>query len=209
MGQRTQIALIIEDKEHAQRIIKVYHDQWGIGRRMYLYLLDLANRYYLNGTDYNEDRADKFTLADNNDLRELGTKKYSFKTRKEFAQTVKELLTPEGAYKHIFGKYDNNNGGLVVHIVLNKWSERDKNVFEYGFLLGYEDEYRTGGQRLGAPFSRWLSAEEFAKLDVNSRYTDEKFMQVFNGYADYFELKQIKAEEEIPTEVLDIAEINI
>ena len=185
---------MIEDREYKRRVIRVYHDQWGVGRRMYLNLINLANIYYCHCHDWNENRADKFRLSLPDVTQEECElpEEFTFKSRRSFATFIKDILTPAGAWKRIFKNCDNNNGGLVVHIVLNKWAERDKNVFEYGFLMGYEDEHEDGTWQFGDAFSRWLSAEEYASIPCNSRFADAKFMKIFKDFADYFELTEIK-----------------
>lgn len=193
MGQRTQVAIIIENKTNNTNTLKVYHDQWGIGRKQYMLLMDLVNKFFLQGTRYDMSKFDDYFGIDNPDNPLEWKKKID-------AEMVQKLLTPEGADKFIFSHCDNNNGGLVVHAVVNNWGERDKSFLEFGFLLGSENEYSTFGgtefnlenKDYGPAFSRWLSAEEYAGLRCNKEYTEKNFMKMFNEFIKYFEVNEIK-----------------
>jgi hypothetical protein len=191
MGQRTQIAIVIEDKVNNENTLKVYHDQWGLGRRMYLVLMSLANKYYFEGNSYNTRDFVKNFEVGTNEVRKIWEKNIS-------ESDVHKMMTPEGAEDLVFSHCDNNNGGLVIRVAVNDWNNRDKNIFEFGFLMGYEDARMSNNAlRFGKAFSRWLSAEEFASIDINKEYADEEFISMFNQFTKYFGLRSIASEAKV------------
>lgn len=185
MGQRTQIAIVIEDKVNNENTLKVYHDQWGIGRRMYLVLMSLANKYYLESDSDNTKEFVKNFEVDTNEMCKIWEKNIS-------ESDVQKMMTPEGAKDLVFSHYDNNNGGLVIHLVVNGWKNIDKDIFEFGFLMGPEDALFD--ERFGEAFSKWLSAEEFASIDINKSYAHGEFISMFNQFTKYFGLRSIASE---------------
>ena len=71
----------------------------------------------------------------------------------------------------VFDYGDNNNGGLVIYIKEKK-TEYYRSNFKIGFLLGCEDTYRKyeDGEEINVghdkkPFLRWLTPEEYGKMN--------------------------------------------
>lgn len=218
MGQRTQMIVLINDHENKEKNTGfVFHYQWGVGRKMLLALMGLHRNLY------------NFERWSDKPLAEIATSYKDFSGWLEYKMTFHRLkkyvdiepqehrepetrgyvyedfLNPAFIDDFTANYCDNNNGVMVVTI---DWWSRNKKSMKVGWLRGYEDA--RGGLKA---FDRWLSLEEWCNMPVNRDFADEKFKKIVRNYMDYFEIEEMasknKAEEEIPAEVLDIAEINI
>lgn len=193
MGQRTQV-LVIKENNKNEKKVHFFHHQWGFGRVMYLGLMDLFMQDYSKETFENG-----YNFFD-----------CSFKTSGKFYEITDEVpkevleavdINNFDTIKKVFKYGDNNNGGMVVHI---KEDETDwyRSDFKVGFLLGYEDaeseyvdddgnveKYNEGN---GKAFERWLTPQEYGKLNGGSDYSDDLFLEMFDKFCKYFNIKYIE-----------------
>lgn len=213
MGQRTQIVLAIDDRANNKKIVKVWHRQFGNGRQMYLDLMNIANQFYHVGHSF-DNAAERIGLTAEAD----GCSLVKYMDLHFAADIFNEILTPAGADDIIFSGQDNNNGGLVIHIVIEPWSKHHQSKIEYGFLLGYEDEYHISryddgtiwnpeNAKYGKAFSRWLSAEEYAGLEINKDYANKEFLDMFLAFTKYFDIEYIGAGADVLSEVTETLEL--
>lgn len=214
MGQRTNV-IIVTENINGRRNVKVYHDQWGIGRKSYLDLMTISNAVY--NLDYDGDICSEIFLPKNVtravQIYELEYDGdgccYQFNDKeddrliRDDAPGWIDWFYPEKIGEFIKDYCDNNNGGMVVYI--KEWKEegayRPDQKIEVKWLLGTEDEtreYEYKGKkeisnpenfRMGKAFERWLTAEEYAGLLVNCTYADRDFMAMFKKFCNYFEIK--------------------
>lgn len=217
MGQRTSVIIVTENK-NGRRNVKVYHDQWGIGRKSFLDLMTIANAVY--NLDYDADICEQAFIPKNvsrafqiYELEYDGDGAcYQFRDSENQGEALNAAEAPEwkdwfeskGVGEFIRHWCDNNNGGMVVYIKETKdesgW--RGECHIEAKWLLGTEDEFgeyeRFNGEKefcnvenecFGEAYSMFLTANEYAGLDINRSYADEEFMNVVTGFCKYFEIK--------------------
>ena len=198
MGQRTQIIVIKENNKGEVRKT-VWHPQWGFGRIMYLALMSL----YIG--DYNKD-----TWAEGYDF--FNT---SFPLIPKLINVTDEVpkdileqanVNDLASIRQVIDYCDNNNGAMVVYIKENPTNYMTSQ-FKVGFLMGFEDEYRTSPynnetyneRNIGEkPFSRWLTPVEYGRINGGNEYSDEDFIEMIYKFCEYFEIETIK--EDKPTE---------
>ena len=171
MGQRTNLLLSMENKAGA-RLNKVYHLQWGYGKIMPVLLLNILSGQYIG---VGKEKQEFFTSAvpKTDELDELQQDYSCFDyTQLEDCQKV-------------FHHCDNNNGALVLCIKERGVLYRLQDV-KYGFLLGPEDLPHNE-----APFSRWVTLEEFLTHQPGHKDIDAFFARVFNQMMQFFNAKSI------------------
>ena len=185
MGQITQV-LVVKEKNNGEKKCYFFHHQWGFGRVMYMGLMDLFMQ------DYNKE-----TFENGYDFLEchFGTnKKFYDITNKVSEEILNSVdLNDLSTIKRVFEVTDNDNGGMVVYIKENEtdWHISD---FKVGFLLGYEDTedeydgeiYNEGNDK--EAFARWLSPEEYGRMNGGSNYSDKEFIKLFMDFCKYFEI---------------------
>lgn len=188
MGQRTQVLVIKEDNK-GNRKSSFYHHQWGFGRVMYLALMDLVM------TDYNKE-----TWGNGKEYNFFDTMKFNTNPKlrdftKDVPTEVLEKVDPDNfqTIQDIFAYGDNNNGGMVVYVKQDE-KEYGMSKFKVGFLLGSEDTYvkNEKGEWVEGPeeeFGRWLTPEEYGRMNGGSNYSDPKFVKTFRDFMDYFEVE--------------------
>lgn len=188
MGQRVQVLVIKENKKGERKSTFFYHG-WGIGRAMYFGLLDLFMQDYYKDTfrkGYDYLSPARFGTSE----------KYSDITA-NVPRKVLEDIDPDqfATIAHVFDWGDNNNGGMVVYMKENKEYDYYTSDFKVGFLLGPEDthcvydngeEFNIGND--DESFARWLTPEEYGKMNGGSGYSDEEFVKIFNDFCRYFEI---------------------
>lgn len=188
MGQRTQI-LVIRENNKGEKNVKFYHHQWGFGRVMYLALMDA----YMN--DYNKESFKSgYNFLNNKDFT-TNDKIHDVTTDvpKEVLNAVD--ITDFETIKNVFEFGDNNNGGLVISIKEGN-KHYDGADFKIGFLLGKEDSYtydnKTNEQiDIEKPFSRYLTPQEYGKMNGGCSYSDEKFVKMFTDFCEYFGIEYL------------------
>jgi hypothetical protein len=142
MGQRTNLLLQVEGCSGA-RLNKVYHLQWGYRKRLPMAFLHLlSGRYFkLEKQDVFQFCTKAMELHGLDDL-ECDWSIYNFNKLEDCQQALNHC--------------DNNNGAMVV-IVTENARDYVYPHYKVGFLLGLEDLEKE------APFSRWVTTEEFIK----------------------------------------------
>ena len=191
MGQRTQV-LVIKENNKKERKVTFLHHQWGFGRMMYMALMDMFFQ------DYHKDtfkRGYSFLAP-----AAVATSSSFYDCTDEVPTKVLKDVDPNNfaSIARVFDYGDNNNGGLVIYIKEKK-KEYDTSNFKIGFLLGWEDTYRKyeDGEEINVghdkkPFLRWLTPEEYGKMNGGSDYSDEKFVRIFMRFCRYFGVKFFK-----------------
>lgn len=206
MGQRTQV-LVIKENNKKERKVTFLHNQWGYGRKMYMALMDMFFQ------DYHKDtfkRGYSFLSP-----AEVATSSSFCDCTDEVPTKVLENVDPNNfaSIVHVFDYGDNNNGGLVIYIKEKK-TEYSTSNFKIGFLLGLEDTYRKyeNGEEINVghdekPFLRWLTPEEYGKMNGGSNYSDEKFVRIFMRFCRYFGIKFFKNISTPEENLADITEL--
>ncbi len=187
MGQRTQL-LVVRENKNGERKVKFYHHQWGYGRIMYLALMDC----FMN--DYNKETfKNGYNFLEN---KNFTTNEKIYDITKDIPEDVLDNvdLSDIRTVKDVFDYGDNNNGGIVISI---KENEKTYNMssFKIGFLLGDEDSYTYDEDdneiEIEKPFSRWLTPQEYGKMNGGSGFSDEEFIKVFTGFCEYFGIEYL------------------
>lgn len=209
MGQRTQV-LIIKHSRDGQKQTEFYHNQWGYGRCMYLAVMYLYIRYYNTSVTDFEDRNASWeenkkhretrfifrhgTLEGmnnfQNELSYLNADAYP--AQREFYNTAD--IDDFDSVWNVCGTGDNNNGWCVIDVTPGK-DEYSAPHFKVGWIAGSEDysEYdkQTDTWHNNGYYRRWLTAEEYARINGGSNYTDKKFIQMYRAFCDYFGIEDI------------------
>lgn len=218
MGQRTAIILAVESKEGNKKV-SVYHDQWGIGRKPFLNMMAIFHSYY--NKRYGKDITEQIKLNPETSGTILEYE-YKYSTIKKGRKSIpvasgvfhsgtedeiEEYIPDFDAFldnvvcgEYIDSHMDNNNGAMVIHvkeIQKGKMSYETEYEIEIGFLLGHEDEGHYDDETekwiVDVPaYSKWMTAEEYAQLDINKTYADEKFMGIVRGFMYYFGITDMK-----------------
>ena len=188
MGQRVQV-LVIKENKKGERKSTFFHHQWGIGRIMYFGLIDLFMQ------DYNKDTFRKG--YDYLSPARFGTNEKYYDITGDVPRKVLNNIDPDNfaTIAHIFDWGDNNNGGMVVYMKEDKKYDYHRSDIKIGFLLGDEDThhiYEDGDERNpdndDEAFARWLTPEEYGKMNCGSDYSDEEFVKMFNDFCRYFDI---------------------
>ena len=171
MGQRTNLLLSMENKAGA-RLNRVYHLHWGYGNVMPIMLLNIVSGQYIGVCKEKQDFYNS-AVPQTDDIYELQQDYSCFDfTRLEDCQKV-------------LYHCDNNNGALVLCIKERGSHYRLQDV-KYGFLLGPEDLPHNE-----APFSRWVTLEEFLTRQPGYEENDIFFARIFNQMMQFFNAKSI------------------
>ena len=206
MGQRTQV-LVIKENNKKERKVTFLHNQWGFGRKMYMALMDMFFQ------DYHKDtfkRGYSFLSP-----AKVATSSSFYDCTDEVPTKVLEDVDPNNfaSMVRVFDYGDNNNGGLVIYVKEKKTGYSTSN-FKIGFLLGLEDTYHKyeDGEEINVghdekPFLRWLTPEEYGKMNGGSDYSDEKFVRIFMRFCRYFGIKFFKNISTPEENLADITEL--
>lgn len=206
MGQRTQV-LIIKHSRDGQKQVEFYHNQWGYGRCMYLAVMYLYIRYYGTSVfsyektkdsweETKSDMEDRFILQ-HGTLEGLG-EFYHENADSNFKEDYQEILDKADIndFESIWKACccgDNNNGYCVIDITPGK-DQFDNPHFKIGWILGAEaySYDRYGNSRPNKYYKKWLTSEEYGKLNEGSNFSDKKFVKMFRAFCDYFDIEEIK-----------------
>lgn len=188
MGHRTQILIIKENKDK-ERKAYFLHNQWGYGRTMYLALMDVVLQDYTKDTyipDYDFLRHYSRLIKTSNQFTDI-TPSVPFKVLAEADVTDFKTI------QEVFRYGDNNNGGLVLHFK-EGCVPYEMSKISYGFLLGRSDAMDFPNEKA---FDRWLTIEEYGRLNEGRRLSDKEFTKMIQTFCDYFEVSFLgKTEEE-------------
>lgn len=189
MGQRTQV-LVIKENTNGVKKATFFHHQWGYGRVMYLGFMDLFLQDYAKDAFKND--------YDFYDCKFRTSAKF-YNENENVPENVlnKANISDLDSIRSVFDYGDNNNGGMVVYIK----EDKDKFMpahFKVGFLLGSEDTereydgdiYNKGNDNKA--FARWLTPEEYGKMNGGSDYSDPEFVKIFTDFCEYFGVEYIK-----------------
>lgn len=189
MGQRTQV-LVIKENNKGVKKNHFFHNQWGYGRVMYLGFMDLFMQ------DYAKD-----TFRNDYDFHEckFGTSTKFSNENKYVPEDVlnKADINDLDSIRLVFDYGNNNNGGMVVYIKEDK-DNYNTSHFKVGFLLGSEDTeseengkvYNKGNDK--EKFARWLTPEEYGRMNGGSNYSDPEFVKIFTDFCEYFGVEYIQ-----------------
>jgi len=161
MGQRTNILLSIENKAGA-RLNKVYHLQWGYGKRMPMAFLHLLSSRY-----FKHEKEDIFQFCTKamelNGIDDL-----------EHDRSIYNFNKLEDCQK-VLCHCDNNNGAMVV-IVTEDAKDYIYPHYQVGFLLGPE------GLEGDTAYSNWVTTEDFMKSQPRYQgQSDDIFAHAFDA----------------------------
>lgn len=217
MGQRTSIILAVEDKE-GNRKVSVYHDQWGIGRKSYLNMMAVFHSLYNKRYGKSLTESVRLNPETSGTILEY---EYEYATVKNGGKNIpvakgvfhsgtdgetgeripafEDFLDNSACGEFIDSHMDNNNGAMVIHV---KEEQKGKAGYEteetirVGWLLGHEDEghYDEDSDEwvVDVPaYGKWMTAQEYADIDINKHYADEKFMDIVKGFMDYFGIEEM------------------
>ena len=177
----------VAENKSGEKKVNAYYCQWGIGRIMPMAAMSCIINNERRGYDVPVTEGLVF------DAQKQGYVPVFSRTYAPGRTAVNKFYEPEtlGAFAD---EKDNNNGAVVLYAKADpgEWGQGTK--YEIGFLLGSEDEfgvyngepYNEDAKGLGPAFSRWLTLEEWAALEINKRYTDEKFLAWFRGFLEEF-----------------------
>lgn len=165
MGQRTQTIVRVTDKTTRTTTIKVYHDQWGIGRITPLKAMQLLNTF-------------AFT----------GEMQGVYKEYDDITKHLTEFFPPVTAeldlhdllplYEHC----DNNNGGMVIDLIRTSTRTYGK----YGFVIGKEDSRYED-----EAYSRLVPVTEWIRRTSNDILTqDPDFLPMWEAFCKWYDLKE-------------------
>lgn len=205
MGQRTQM-LVIKRAENGEKRVSFYHNQWGFGRCMFLGVMELFIQYY-NSDEYSfgsnaKERARNFLFGvgkldykGSNFVNELSpTNKWDKDYWDKQIDKVKAVdIDDLNSVLQVCECGDNNNGWCVVEITQGK-EAYDKPNFRIGWLLGNEETSHTdkfGNIMRNLYYHKWVTSEQYAKLNGGHNYSDNKFSKMFCEFRDYFEIKEM------------------
>lgn len=195
MGQRTQLLVLKEDNK-GNKEARFYHHQWGFGRVMYLALMDMCIGYYDKGFSVREgfNFFDAIKFSCNSKIIDITN---------NVPKHVMDAVNPDDfkTIQEVFDYGDNNNGGLFIYV---KQAEKvyQPSTFKIGFLLGCEDEETIESDGVvinkgnGKAFERWLTPQEYGKLNGGRNYSDDEFVDMFDKFCKYFKIEYFKNKEE-------------
>lgn len=207
MGQRTHFVIVAEDKIKNKGRVTILYNSWGIGRNMPISLMSLVG----NLKGYSCSMGRDFLNAAMVDFHRLGYVK-----EKEIEYMDGVALDKDFRIQNfsdwrdikIAGEYmsnfDNNNGCMFVFVTLSedKWGT-SKIKKEIAWMIGSEDAYRylngidgtriernPENKKLGGPYEKWLTTNQWMSLDVNNTWwgKDPEFKELFNRFLAYFEI---------------------
>jgi len=135
MGQRTQLVIEVTKpqrdydtgKDVKKTYVGSYHNQWGIGKMQLLDIMMFVNTYFCDC-----DEGIKFP--------ERLSKGYLL-NGKEYEVPFEGKATPEKVMKWINDTQDNNNGGMLLKIKMNRYGQ-----IESGKLFIFNDPESEGSK---------------------------------------------------------------
>lgn len=227
MGQRTAIIIVARDKDN-KVVVRTYHDQWGIGRKMPLALMSLYNRLYNRPYGKTVTESAFIDPTQHNISLEF---EFNYPTGKELGKALHhDIYLKNGEIVD-----DVETATRANHRQFCYWKYIPKNVSEWEnpkkvqeFISGCHDnnngalvvfltpdpevdwhtpEFRIGwlrgvedrGSLSDKDMNKWMTTEAYLKLGVNKTFSDAKFRKMFRSYLDFFEIKEV-AEEPVTVE---------
>ena len=212
MGQRT--AILIKKNYRNKSTITLIHHQWGIGKVMHSLFLQEILR-----AEYNLDRSVRYD-EDHLPIDDL----FSFKPlNNENNNYITDMKVPKktnvfdvDTIKEYFKRTDNNNGGLIIEVTQKYRKDYDGKVVPktYGDMLDVKFSFVLGNEECGLwnsyfeqefeieePFSRLVSAEEFARKTFGSHDEEiqkhtTKFLTGFKALCEVFRVEEVYNEKE-------------
>ncbi len=221
MGQRTAIIIVAKDKDN-KVVVRTYHDQWGIGRKMPLALMSLYNRLYnrpygktVTETAYIDPSQHNISLEFEFNYptgKELG-KAFHHDIYLKNGELVDDVETATRANHHNFIYWD------YIPKKVADW-ENPKKVQEFingchdnnnGALVVFltpdpEVDWHTPSVKVGwlrgeedrgrltdKGMNQWMTTEEYLSLGVNKSFADSRFRKMFRSYLDFFSIEEVKS----------------
>lgn len=172
MGQRTQVVFVVTDRNQVTKKF-AYHLQWGQGRRMPMFLMEAV---FEDSQNIGGDIFNLFASFTNGARFLLNDETESKGFEKDLQES--DFTKLSGITDWYQEMTDNNNGGMVVWVKQNENYEESE--FKIGLLAGWAD---VGIQA----FKKWLSLEEFVKL--NQPYMDNTFQIMFVSFLEHFNIE--------------------
>lgn len=226
MGQRTAIIIVAKDgKEcNGKVVVRTYHDQWGIGRKMPLAFMSIFSRLYNRPYGKTVTESSVIDPAQHNISLEF---EVVYPTGKEIGRAMHhDIYMRDGVLTD-----DVETGTKTSHKDFFYWDSIPKNASDWEdpkkvqeFINGCHDnnngalvvfltpsteaswqipDFKVGwlrgeedrGRRSDSEMNMWLTTEEFLKIGVNSSYADAKFRKMFRSILDYFNVQEVKTEK--------------
>ena len=177
----------IAENHKGEKTVTGYYNQWGIGRIMPMAAMTCIMNCERRGYDVGV--ADGLVF----DPKAQGYHQVFRDSYREDDKLATKVWNNPRMIGEIAAGQDNNNGAVVLYAKELDDSGHSEVSYRLGFLLGEEDEYHVysdgtkwGDESLGRAFSRWLTLEEWAALQINMPYTGEKFRSWFKGFMEEF-----------------------
>ena len=208
MGMRTMLYTVAEDI-NGQITVNGYYGQWGIGRIMPLAVITIIINCFRNEKarwkhyDYPFENAVHFDYEAQRFSLEFSEHLQGNLEDNRFVWETPSLIGT------VTNQFDNNNGACVLYAkqvpVSESKSGNEMDIeFRLGFLLGFSDAWSEGEdpklKRLGKPFQRWLTLDEWASLQCNRNYTDKPFLSWFKGFLNEFDVTIMKSTKKTENE---------
>ena len=220
MGQRTAIIIVAKDKDN-KVVVRTYHDQWGIGRKMPLALMSLYNRLYnrpygktITETAYIDPSQHNISLEFEMVYptgKELGKAMHHDIYMKDGVLTDDvEAATRANHRSFIYWDYipkkvsDWENPKQVQEFI-NGCHDNNNGALVVFLTPNPEVDWQTPSVKIGwlrgeedrgrltdKGMNQWMSTEEYLSLGVNKSYADSRFRKMFRYFLDYFEVKEVK-----------------
>ena len=141
MGQRTQICIVSTDKHNNHRV-EVYHDQWGIGRRMPMASMALIAKIYdSNKYDYRNRRSiflDNCKLEGNFNISHEYTLDYNANGDLVSVKTDCFKKVGEMGYRRYWGKVKSKSALATFPQKFEDWNDTNVNTYK-DFVDGHCD----------------------------------------------------------------------
>lgn len=141
MGQRTQIFIISTDKDNNHRV-EVYHDQWGIGRRMPMASMALISKLYCaNKYDYLHKRSlflDNCKLEGNFNISHEFTLDYDANGDLVSVKTDCFKKVGKMGYRRYWGKVKSKSTLATFPQKFEEWNDTNVNTYK-DFVDGHCD----------------------------------------------------------------------
>lgn len=202
MGQRTHLVIVTEDKTTNTGKAVIYYHPWGIGRIMPATLMSMIPNVKFGLGDNFAMPAIDFVEIDKLHLGYVVEHEYQYRNGKlrfdDDKTSAPENLSDWRDAKitgKIMKRFDNNNGCLFIFVTIDNANFSYKTKFELAWMLGWEDAYYSEipdrhpeNKKYGAPFSKWLTTNQWMSLDINSHWwkDDKEFKNLFNTFLAYF-----------------------
>ena len=199
MGQRTQLVVEVTKvernyetgKDTKTKYLGSYHNQWGIGKMQLLDVMRFLTTYF-------DSCSREFELPDKLYKGWLMNDEYIFKGK----------VTPERVMKWMYTKQDNNNGGMLLKVKMNRYC-----YIESGELYIFNDPETEYCRYTDAHPDEEVEWDRF-KISRLIRFTEymnyfpeyfsgsenESFVSAFLSLLRFYNIKIVQPEQVRPTE---------